>query len=435
MEMKLQFISREIIKPSSPTPHHLRKHKLSFLDQLAPPFYVPVVLFYSATSEISPTKKSGILKHSLSKTLTHFYPFAGRVKDSYSINCNDDGATYIEAQVDSDMSVVLKEPRFDVLLQLLPCDPLEKLCEPSAQVILAVQANYFACGGMALCVCIRHVVADASAAASFVKSWAAVASGVDTELDVVIYDYTHLFPPENFSELMKNIEKNQNVVLDEVVIKRLLFYGAKIAALRNEIGNGLCLYRPTRVEAVSSLIWNALIADGTENGEIVPMHVATTSVNLRKRLNPPLPQLCMGNFYHIAMANSAMAKTTSRTSLAEKIHESILKINDKYVKQFYGSGAHLNLMKNMAAEVGKNSKAGRVFNFSSWCRFPFYETDFGWGKPLWFATAMKLNRVAILLDTRDGKGIEAWIGLTKEEMAKLEQDHGILAYASFNPSI
>ncbi|XVF49688.1 hypothetical protein PTKIN_Ptkin04bG0033200 [Pterospermum kingtungense] len=134
MELKVQFISRETIKPSSPTPHHLRTHKLSLLDQQAPPVYVPILLFYSPTTDISPTKKSCLLKNSLSKTLTYFYPFAGRIKDCYTIDCNDEGATYIEAQIDSDMSVVLKEPGIDLLLQLLPCDPLEKFPEPSAPV-------------------------------------------------------------------------------------------------------------------------------------------------------------------------------------------------------------------------------------------------------------------------------------------------------------
>ncbi|XP_017972579.1 PREDICTED: salutaridinol 7-O-acetyltransferase [Theobroma cacao] len=434
MEMKVHIISRETIKPSSPTPHHLRTHKLSLFDQLAPPLYIPILLFYSATSETNPSKKSDLLKDSLSKILTHFYPFAGRVKEGCTIDCNDDGAAYVEAQVDSDMFLVLKEPGIDLLLQLLPCEPLEKLPEPSAQVILAVQVNYFACGGMAICVCLRHVVSDASAAAGFVKSWAAVASGVDMVLDAVIYDCTSLFPPQDLSGLWKTIEKSQNALLAEVVTKRFIFYGSKIAALRNEIGNGLSLYRPTRVEALSSLIWNAIIACDTEEGEIVPMHVATTAVNLRKRMNPPLPQLCMGNISHVTMANLFMARTKSRNSLAEKIHESILKMDDKFVRQFFGSGAHLNVMKNMAAELGKSSKA-RLFNFSSWCRFPFYETDFGWGKPVWFATALRLNKLAIFLDTRDGKGIEAWIGLTKEEMTKLERDPGILAYASFNPSI
>ncbi|XVF49686.1 hypothetical protein PTKIN_Ptkin04bG0033000 [Pterospermum kingtungense] len=431
MEFKVEFISRETIKPSSPTSHHLRTHKLALLDQQAPPVYVPILLFYSPTNDINPTKKSGLLKNSLSKTLTYFYPFAGRIKDCYTIDCNDEGATYIEAQIDSDMSVVLKEPGIDLLLQLLPCDPHEKFPEPSAPVILAVQVNYFSCGGMAICVCIRHLAADASATASFVKSWAAVASGIDIELDTVIYDCSNLFPPQNISaDLWKSFEKNPNVLGAEVVTKRFVFDGSKIATLRNEIGNiGPSLYRPTRVEAVSSLIWKALITgDDTENDEIVPVHVATV-VNLRKRIMiPPLPELCIGNIFLLSMANS-VAKTPSCNSLAEKVHESIRKINDEYVKRCCETGEILNLVKSMAAELGTG-----VFTFTSWCRFPYYETDFGWGRPIWFGTALKLNKVAILLDSSDGNGIEAWIGLPKEEMTKLEQDPEILAYASFNPT-
>ncbi|EOY22399.1 3'-N-debenzoyl-2'-deoxytaxol N-benzoyltransferase, putative [Theobroma cacao] len=75
-----------------------------------------------------------------------------------------------------------------------------------------------------------------------------------------------------------------------------------------------------------------------------------------------------------------------------------------------------------------------MFGFTSWCRFPFYETDFGWGKPIWLGTALRFNRAAFFLDTRDGEGIEAWITLTQKEMAKLEQDPDILAHASFKPS-
>ncbi|KAE8123967.1 hypothetical protein FH972_018880 [Carpinus fangiana] len=49
--MKVEIISKEIIKPSSPTlPHDLRNLKGSFLDQLAPTTYIPIILFYQPKS-------------------------------------------------------------------------------------------------------------------------------------------------------------------------------------------------------------------------------------------------------------------------------------------------------------------------------------------------------------------------------------------------
>ncbi|XWS64839.1 hypothetical protein CRYUN_Cryun05aG0038800 [Craigia yunnanensis] len=445
--MEVQIISRETIKPSLPTPDHLRTYKLCLFDQLAPPFYIPIFLFYSAIDG-NPGMNPDHLKESLSKALTHFYPFAGRVKDDHlTIDCNDNGVTFIEAQVASGMSFVLEEPEIEVLKQLLPCNPRQHLPHQTQsitddQVMLAVQVNYFACGGMAIGVCISHVIADASAAANFVKVWAAVACGADNNIiEGVIYDCNSLFPPQdlsNFYRVLSPIDEKIYVQLpeDKVVTKRFLFDGYKTAALRTEMGDELSLYRPTRVEAVTALIWEALIAATAEINGISPILVVAKAVNLRKRMNPPLPQQCIGNVSFSTMISSLDVMIKNRSSLAKKIHESIKELDDDCIRKTYmGTGEWLNkLMEKACEEFEKNSKIG-VFYFTSWCRFPFYETDFGCGKPLWVEGALKVNRSAIFLDTSDGEGIEAWITLTKEEMDKLEQQPGILAYSTFKPSV
>jgi shikimate O-hydroxycinnamoyltransferase len=41
----------------------------------------------------------------------------------------------------------------------------------------------------------------------------------------------------------------------------------------------------------------------------------------------------------------------------------------------------------------------------------------------------------MLLDTRDGEGMEVRIALPNEEMVKFEQNPDIIAYASFTPAI
>ncbi|XVE90152.1 hypothetical protein DITRI_Ditri20bG0054900 [Diplodiscus trichospermus] len=257
--MEVQIISRVTIKPSSPTPDHLRTYKLCLFDQLASPIYFPITLFYSARDGNPGMNRSDLLKKSLSKTLAHFYPLAGRIKDDHlTIDCNDDGANFIEAQVACDMSFVLEDPEVEVLEQLLPCNPLEHF--PDNQVILAVQVNYFACGGMAIGVCVSHVIADASAAAHFLKAWAAVACGADN-INGVVYDCSSLFPPQDLSifyKVMSLVDENNNGKSspeDEIVTKRFLFDGSKIAALRNEMGDELNFYHQTRVEAVTALIW------------------------------------------------------------------------------------------------------------------------------------------------------------------------------------
>ncbi|EOY22398.1 Uncharacterized protein TCM_014575 [Theobroma cacao] len=193
----------------------------------------------------------------------------------------------MEAQVATDMSTVFKEPEStNLLLPLLPCDPLGRFSEPSAKVMVAIQVSFFACGGITICACVDHVVADVAATATFLKIWAAVACGANDIDNDLICNRTSVCPSLDLSGFWKQfVDENKD---KKVLTKRLLFDGSKIASLRNEIGNGLCSYRLS----------------------------------------------------------------------------------------------------------------------SSWCRIPFYETDFGWGKPIRTAIALGMERVVFFLDTKDGEGIE-----------------------------
>ncbi|KAI4297261.1 hypothetical protein L6164_037155 [Bauhinia variegata] len=77
-----------------------------------------------------------------------------------------------------------------------------------------------------------------------------------------------------------------------------------------------------------------------------------------------------------------------------------------------------------------------VYTLSSWCRMPFYELDFGWGKPIWFTTPpFTIKNSVVLRDTCDGKTLEALITLSVEDMAELERNEEFLEFVSINPSI
>ncbi|GKV42226.1 hypothetical protein SLEP1_g49658 [Rubroshorea leprosula] len=315
------------------------------------------------------------------KTLAHFYSFARQINkdDAFTIDCNDRGATYVEAQIEADMSdVVLNEPEIDMLKRLL-------VIHLKSLLILVV----------------GHAIADASAIASFVKRWAATASGIN-DIDVygVIYDCTSLFPPQDSTDLQQLMENRMKMRQANCVMKRFLFDGSKIAALRNKISmeEKEYFFRPTRVEAVSALIWGAAMA--MEKTGNIPTHVVVFPVNLRKIMNPVLPELCIGNIYQATMATSMMEKNVKHSSLAGKIHESVKRMKEEYVRK---RGEYLNMMiRKSNTDEQKNGLEAMV---------PF------------------------AFNASDGQGIEAWIGLTEEDMTKLEQDLEILAYASFRPSV
>ena len=127
IDTKVEIIHKETIKPSFPTPDDRKILKLSLFDQFTPITYTPLVLFYpvnNGDSLASIAEKSQKLKKSLSETLTHFYPLAGRLKENTSIDCNDQGAEFIEARINCLLSEMLKNPDSQILNQFLPA-PIE----------------------------------------------------------------------------------------------------------------------------------------------------------------------------------------------------------------------------------------------------------------------------------------------------------------------
>ena len=110
MDIEVKVISKETIKPSYPTPGHLRHYSLSFLDQSAPQFFMPWVLFYhkDTNTELNNLEQRERIKKSLSEALTQFYPLAGRVKENLYIECNDEGVNYVEAVAKCSLSEFLE---------------------------------------------------------------------------------------------------------------------------------------------------------------------------------------------------------------------------------------------------------------------------------------------------------------------------------------
>ncbi|KAL9666209.1 hypothetical protein QQ045_000533 [Rhodiola kirilowii] len=118
--MEFEFISDVSIKPAYPTLSHLRNLKLSSLDQLVSFPYASIVFFYSCDDQLDLTQKLKLLKTLLSQILPKFYTLASQIKDGLTINWNDEGVRYIEAQVNFNLNNVLHKPE---LLSINPVDP------------------------------------------------------------------------------------------------------------------------------------------------------------------------------------------------------------------------------------------------------------------------------------------------------------------------
>nr|POE46507.1 vinorine synthase [Quercus suber] len=332
--------------------------------------------------------KSRLLKESLAETLTHFYPLAGiPINEEFSINCNDKGVDYIQARVLCKLSQAIHNPNGNDLIQLLPFDSCNDF---GKEVLLAVQYNIFECGGVAIAVCISHKLADGTSVVNFVNAWAGTCRG-ESEVISPIFDAHIHFPPRDITGFMPN---EAYISKEKIVTRRFVFNKSSIAALRREAS---AAFGPedrvaSRVEVVSAFIWMRFMVMARTRTTKPKQIPAVHAVNLREKM----------------------------------LRNAFLEINAEYSKKLQdGPVGDLDFL-------GKEDKQFQNFcKFSSWCRFPVYEVDFGMGKPTWVCCrGIPIKNEVVMISTKDGDGIETWVNMNEEDMAMFENDQELHSYAS-----
>ncbi|KAL5768182.1 hypothetical protein ACOSQ2_014965 [Xanthoceras sorbifolium] len=129
-------------------------------------------------------------------------------------------------------------------------------------------------------------------------------------------------------------------------------------------------------------------------------------VNIRKIIDPPLADDSFGNIIGAAIISIDSSENDIKVEegnydhgLVNKLTRAISKINKDCVKKVQDGKLDLLVVWE---GVDENTFKGEMVNFvcTSYCGFPIYEADFGWGRPAW------------------------------EDMAKFERDKELLTYAS-----
>ncbi|KDP26741.1 hypothetical protein JCGZ_17899 [Jatropha curcas] len=431
MKLECELISKEIIKPSSPTPDHLRHYKLSFLDQISPPVYNPLLLFYETDGEtkFNSVEKYNQLKQSLSQALIHFYPLAGRIKDNHFVDCNDEGIPCLQAKVSGKLSDVVQSPVPTEIKKLLPFE-----LDQDQELPLGVQFNIFECGGICIGLCLSHNIGDALSIVLFVKIWAAITRG-EEEITRPEFVSAKLFPPKDFSGFNPRI----GFAKENVLTERFVFKSSSIESLRAKYAASTSLKSqrpPSRVEALSAFIWTRFMAAIKQQTEepSEKIYMMLHAVNLRTRMNPPLPENSFGNFYRVAMTFPSPTNNGEESNYDDiviQMRDSISKIDTEYVKKLQeaGNDEHMDFIKQMAQFFMRGEMVS--LNFTSLCRFPLYETDFGWRKPIWVGSpSLTFKNLVVFMDTPSGDGIEALIHLNQEDMQKFKEDQELLQFVS-----
>jgi hypothetical protein len=428
--MKVEIVSRKFITPSSSTPPHLRSCEISALDQLLPPVYVGLTYFYRANENIQGAKHSERgkqLEESLSKILTLYYPVAGRYdEEKLLIDCNDKGVEYLEAQVSGRVSQILNgELQPEQLNQFLPY-PVASPTSP----LVSVQVSTFECGGLAVGLRVSHKICDIATLTSFVNGWATTSRvGID-EVPRPSFALPSLFPTRETTQILKAtpVKNGARVVTRTFVFSRSAVANLQVIARTRdddlEGGKG----QPSRVQVVTAIVWRALIKVAKLKHGYLRPSALIHGVEMRKRSALPIPPNCFGNMLRVSMAR--FEADESKMGLPDLVIPVRQAIRDA-VSDCRNAISYDDLLLGAAGSFSEwNEEASKgeidVYTFTSWCGFPIYEVDFGWGKPAWVSSPHKPVPVVNLLDTKDG-GVEVWMTAEEKGMILFQQDPEIIA--------
>ncbi|XP_074266383.1 stemmadenine O-acetyltransferase-like [Silene latifolia] len=351
--------SKDVIKPFSETANHLKTLQFTFIDQLAPPVLMPLIFYYK-TPIISHYNNSEtttlLLKNSLSKTLVQFYPLAGRVVGNSSIDCNDEGVEFYEADVLASLAEVIANPDPEELIRLLPYAPKAPISN-NISVASAVQLNHFSCGSMAISVCISHKIADATTFVAFLNAWACNTRDdgykSDNDQKLVSFDSASFLPSIDLNEIY---DHESPICKEKIVSRRLVFSKDKLDELK-----GLESRPVSRVTVVSAFLWNKFI----KFAKVKPtppkiMSSATQAVNLRTIKSSPIPENCYGNLFWTKFVHTPIE--SDYTEAVRKLRESSKHINTSLLQEIETGECLLSLQetyKNFTeGELGKDIFVG-----------------------------------------------------------------------------
>ncbi|KAJ0262538.1 hypothetical protein HA466_0054450 [Hirschfeldia incana] len=433
MDLEVEVMGREVIKPATPSPHnHIQ---LSLLDISIPAMYFSTIFLYKSEGLVtaSPEIISKKLKSSLSETLSRLHPLAGEI-EGVSINCNDKGVVFTEARTNLLLPEFLKTLNVDSLAALGP--KIEAGDDPSGWPLLSVGVTFFGSGsGVAVSVNVSHRICDAASFLILLTDWSETMCNKNSNVGTHQFAEATVYPPPPPHMAVQFPTTNSK----KCAMNRFVFEPSKIAELKRKAASE-SVKVPTRVEAITSLIWKCARNASRSNLVAPRSTLLYVAVDLRLKVHSSVSSPdAIGNLHTAfflkkdAESELEIHETVAAFRTAKEEVNKMLK--DNVQSNTLGQGLS-NMMGSQASEFKPDID---IYSMSSWCGKPFYGVDFGWGSPVWIGSAThtitdKMVYV-LLVDSKDGVGVEAWINLPAEDMSVFVHDQELLAYAVLNPPI
>ncbi|XP_051133289.1 spermidine hydroxycinnamoyl transferase-like [Andrographis paniculata] len=390
--MKIKLQSSILVKPAEPTPN--QSLPLSELDMVSGNYFVPLIYIYKPSKDRSYTSIFDTFQMSLRKVLVPFYPLAGRLSfagggGNLQIDCNGKGVELTEAIADSAWDEVKETDYAD----LIPA--VDAAADFPELPLLAVRITAFNGGGICLGVRMWHPAADGLSGSHFYAEWARIARGETLEshpfIDRKLYSAPAAAAPPPPPEFEKppiligdsGCEKEMKIPISKAFLR---LSKPQIETLKKSANEkrGSCRGGFSRFESITAHIWRCTCkARGHKPHQKTRL---TTSVDIRRRVDPPLPRTYFGNAVVDVAAVDCAGDLTSKplSYAAGRIREAVSKVTPDYIN------TTVNFLKSV---VGSSSAVDDSLVFTgnpnltvtSWLSLELNGLDFGWGKEAYMA--------------------------------------------------
>ncbi|KAL2320428.1 hypothetical protein Fmac_029397 [Flemingia macrophylla] len=430
-DLKVTIHESSMVFPSKKSNDEKKSLFLSNIDK-ALNFDVETIHFFASNKDFPPQKVTEMFKKSLEDALVVYELLAGRLKlnsktNRLEIDCNAEGAGFVVASCEYKLSeigdLVYPNPAFAQFVH-----KSKDYLNPGDQPLCVAQLTSFKCGGFAIGFTTSHTTFDGLSFKTFLDNLAALAT--NKPLAVTPCHDRHLLaarsPPHvTFShpELikLKNLSTDQEsnvfkAFREELNFKVFQLTSNNILSLKEKAkgSTGSCV---SRFNVITTHIWRckALSAPSYDPAKSSTILYA---VDIRSRLNPPLPREYAGNAVLTAYAttNCGELEKGPLSRLVEMVREGATRMSDEYVRSIVDWG-----------ELNDGFPHGDVL-VSSWWRLGFEEVEYPWGKPKYCCPVVYHQKDIVLVfppfvggDCGDEDGINIIVALPPKEMEKFEK--------------
>ncbi|XP_039133777.1 omega-hydroxypalmitate O-feruloyl transferase-like [Dioscorea cayenensis subsp. rotundata] len=427
-DLKITIKSCKLVQPLET--HERRSMFLSNIDQVLN-FNVERVHFFDANLDFNIECVADKLEFAFRTLLSSYDFIAGRLnfntqEKRLEIDCNAAGAVFVVAESELTIAEIgdleYPNPAFAQLVVKIEC------MEAEDKPLCAIQVTSFKCGAIAMGTTNNHTTMDGVSFKVFFESLASLVSGKPLGFTPISdrrsfaarspprVEFTH---PE-LTQILKDHHQTDQTLIDSTSSNlEFKLYQLSQKDINNLKGKARNQGKEgpwiTTFNVVTALVWICKALATTSKDKTDKISMIFYAVDLRSRLQPPLPNSYTGNAVLTAYAKATYDQLENEPFgfIVELLHQGVARLTEEYARSVIDWG-----------ELHKGYPKGDIF-VSSWLKLGTMEVEFPWGRPKYNGPVVHPNKDIILLTPQmKGKkkecGVNAILALPPRDIPHFE---------------